>query len=516
MRFIKDFKMGGIGGLLGTAGGAGGTGFGSPAATNVIQPFNSQTAQDAQKQAQDALSQQQNFVNQVNAQNGLGNQTSVYNQLQGVANGTGPNPAQAQLAQATGANTANQAALMAGQRGAGANAGLIARQAAMQGANNQQQAAGQAATMQANQSLNALGQMGGLSTNMANQQAGAISGLNNASQGQEGQVLGNIQGSNNANVGMQSNINNVNGQLANTQLQGQQAMIGGLMNSGSNLMSAMARGGMVKPHFDDGGEVGDTSNQSGIAAPSAPAQDAAPNTSTPAFGSDSGAAALSGQKSGGGGGGGGIMKLAAMAAQGGQVPMYADGGQTTQSTGPMSAIGRFAKGMQNKPGSPAQATPNYGNAGANALYQGMASFGQNIKPKSFDQQLASSPMQQQPAVQDLNMNQVAAAKGGKVPAMVSPGEKYLDRSAVEQVKAGADPMQAGETIPGKPKVDGAKNSYANDTVPKDLEEGGIILPRSVTQSKNPEWAAHKFMRDYMAKGGMVGGLHSKSRKKKAK
>lgn len=505
--------MGSIGGLLGTAGGASGSGFSGPENTKIIQPFNKDDAIAAQQRAQDAIQQQQAFLESIKQQNGLGNQTSVYNQLQGVANGTGPNPAQAQLAQATGANTANQAALMAGQRGSNANAGLIARQAAMQGGANQQNAAGQAATMQANQSLNALNQMGGLSTNMANQQAGATGALSSAMQGQEGQVLGGIQGANNANVGMQSNVNNVNGQLANTNMQGQQAMIGGMMNSASNLMSSFAaRGGAVKPRYDDGGDVETPDNDDFKAAPIPAADSSMPNTSTPSFGSDSGAQALSGQKSGGGGGG--IMKLAALAAQGGQVQHFDQGTpdgtiQPMQTTtpGPASSIGKFFKSMQNKPQtsgqSAAQPTPNYGNPGSNALYQGMASFGQNIKPKSFDQQLASAPMQQQPAAQDMDTNQMAAARGGKVPAMVSPGEKYLSPKAVKKVEQGADPMSVGEHIPGTPKVKGAKNSYKNDTIPKTLEEGGIVLPRSVTQSDNPHWAAHKFVSDIMAKQGKL-------------
>ena len=96
-----------------------------------------------------------------------------------------------------------------------------------------------------------------------------------------------------------------------------------------------------------------------------------------------------------------------------------------------------------------------------------------------------------------------AAHGGKarkkVPALVSPGERYLSPEAVKKVEKGADPIKAGQKIPGKPKVAGAKNSYANDTVPKTLEEGGIVLPRSVTQSKHPHWAAHKFVAAIMAK-----------------
>ena len=60
-------------------------------------------------------------------------------------------------------------------------------------------------------------------------------------------------------------------------------------------------------------------------------------------------------------------------------------------------------------------------------------------------------------------------------------------------------MEVGVTIGGKPKVGGAKNSYANDTVPKNLESGGIVLPRSVTKSKNPEKAAADFVAQIIAK-----------------
>lgn len=94
--------------------------------------------------------------------------------------------------------------------------------------------------------------------------------------------------------------------------------------------------------------------------------------------------------------------------------------------------------------------------------------------------------------------QGGAAKA--VPAMVSPGEVYLPPSAVSKVAGGADPIKAGEKIPGKAKVKG--NSYANDTVPKKLEEGGIVLPKSVMESKNPHWAAHKFVQEIMAKQGL--------------
>jgi len=95
------------------------------------------------------------------------------------------------------------------------------------------------------------------------------------------------------------------------------------------------------------------------------------------------------------------------------------------------------------------------------------------------------------------------AEGGPVQALVSPGEKYLPPQAVNEVAQGKkSPISAGETIPGKPKVSGAKNSYANDTVPKTLQEGGIVLPRSVTQSKDPAKAAHAFVSAILARKGM--------------
>jgi hypothetical protein len=95
------------------------------------------------------------------------------------------------------------------------------------------------------------------------------------------------------------------------------------------------------------------------------------------------------------------------------------------------------------------------------------------------------------------------ARGGKVPAMVSPGERYLPPAEAKAVKEGKkDPMKAGEKIPGKPKYPG--NNYANDVVPKTLEEGGLVIPNSVMQSKHPGWAARKFVDAHMmANGGMI-------------
>ncbi len=337
----------------------------------------------AYNQAQTSIAQQQDFVKALQAQNGLSNQSNVFNQQQGLANqlqgviaGTGPNPAQAQLAQATGANVSNQAALMAGQRGAAANTGLMARQAAQQGANIQQQSAGQAATMQAQQSLAAMealrqqqGMMGNLAGNQVSQTQTGLQNLGQQSQGEQANLLGLTQSANAANSAMNQQNAQASGNMFGN--------ITGALGSAAQLFGGGSKGGT-------------------------------PKTQASTYGDN------------------------IQAAEGGQI-------NSGQLTGPQSFVGKHLNGIQ-------------------------------------------------------------MAHGGKVPAMVSPGERYLPPKEVEKVAKGEKkPMHAGEKIPGKPKVGGARDSYRNDSVPKQLEEGGIVIPRSVTQGKNPEKAAHDFISAILAK-----------------
>lgn len=353
--------MGAVTGMLGLGGGAAGSGFAGPTSAEIQSPINNDQAQEAYNRSLQGMDQQQAFLQATQAQNGLQNQSNVYNQLQGVANGTGPNPAQAMLANATGANTANQAALMAGQRGSAANPALIARQAAMQGAANQQNAAGQSAALQAQQSLGALNQLGGIAGQQVGQQAGATNAYTQAAQNEQQNLLNSIAQQNNARIGMQSNVNSSNAGLVSSNMGLQGKVIGGLMNGGG-AAAGMAEGGSV------------------------------------------------------------------------------DGSQ----------------------------------------YKGMSSFGSFLASRNPSE--------------DVRM-----AEGGRVPAMVSPGEQYLDKQDVKQVAKGANPLAVGEKIPGKPKVKG--NSYSNDVVPKTLEAGGIVIPNSVMQSKNPSKEAEKFVAAIMSRHG---------------
>lgn len=342
-----------------------------PAQTQLVLPTTGAQAQQAAQQANAGIQGQQDFVNALQGQNGIANQSSVYNQFQDVANGKGPNPAQAMLAQQTGQNVATQAALMAGQRGAGANAGLIARQAGQQGGALQQNAIGQGATLQAQQSLGALGQLSGIAGQQVGQEQNALTAYNQAAQGNQGQLLNSLQGQNAVISGQQNAQTAANAGIAGINAGAQNAANAGLASGlGSGFAAALAPGAKPATSTVNGTPVGYQNPD------------------------------VLGQH-------------------------YAKGG-------PVSALGQ-------------------------------------------------------------HFHKIKMAKGGKVPAMVSPGEKIINKKDVKAVAEGKKSPMSAKTVPGKAKVAGAKNSYANDTVPKNLNEGDIVLPRSVTQSKDPAKEAHKFV-----------------------
>lgn len=435
--------MGGLGSMLGLGGGFAGSGVSGPAQAQIINPVDAGQTATAYTNANDAIAKQQAFANAVNAQNGLGNQSSVFNQLQGVANGTGPNPAAAQLAQSTGQNVANQAALMAGQRGSSANVGLLARQGAQVGGNLQQQAAGQGATMQANQSLNALNSQGSLATSQANQQASAVSGLAQSTQGEQANLLNSIQGVNNASVASQTSVNNANAGIIQNSMKSQAGLL-----SGAGQALALAQGGVVPgpQKLADGGAVSPSAPQpkSSYAKVIAGALDNSVNSSAPQDTSF----------------------------QSGQQMGKAIGTLAKKGYGAISDPGTSqGQGLQQDP-------LGVGSLDPNAIAPSAAASS-SLGGADMASQLGS-------------MAEIGLAKGGPVKAMVSPGEQYLKPNEVKEVVTkGKNPLEEGERIPGKPKVKG--NSYANDVVPKTLESGGIVIPNSVMQSKDPAANAAKFV-----------------------
>jgi len=443
-------------------------------AANLTPGTNTAQLQNAYDTSQSGLTNQQNFVSALQGQNGIGNQNANYNQLSGIANGTGPNPAQAMLNNQTGQNVANQAALMAGQRGSGANAGMIARQAAQQGANTQQQAAGQGAALQAQQSLNAINAQTGIAQNQVNQLGQGITGYNNAAQNEQNILQQANTAYNNANVNMQNGMNTVNGQTAAGNAANKQGIIGGLMNSVSSI-------------FAEGGEVEADLGKSEYTNPS---EDSSSSSAPPA----AAPAPASSGKDSGGGLGSIIGTVAALLADGGPVKANVSGPQSKFA----KALSKQGSSMAaSQSGSPYavnyQAGMQAGQGIGNAIGKGAKALFSSSPDDSNDN--AQVP---DDAIQQYDPNMLKAAEGGKVPALVSPGEQYLPPKDVKKVAEGkANPLSTGERIPGKPKFKG--NNYANDTVPKTLEAGGIVIPNKVMQSKNPHWEAMKFVHATMAK-----------------
>jgi len=356
--------MGAIGGLLGVSGGAAGSGFGGPSASPA------------------------DFT-------GNANLTNSYNQLQQVAMGNGPNPAMAQYNQ----NIQNLAKQQAGAISSvqGISPALAARIASQQGSSAMQNAAGQGATTQAEQQLGAMGQ----AASVAGQQAGIASG-------------------------MQQNVNNVNAGLAGTSMQGQQGLVGGLMNS--------------------------------------------------------------------------VGKVGSLFAGGGEVQKMASGG----SAQPMSQFTQFLQGRA--AGSPVQVAPTPQTAAVSGFSQGLGGSNKGSggapKPSPAASNAGQGPTEAASASMGAGIpyaQPMAAgfAKGGKVPALLSPGETYIPPGKVNQAAKSANPIASGKRVPGKPKVPG--NSYANDVVPAKLESGGVVIPNDIMQSKDPAAGARDFIAGIIAK-----------------
>lgn len=92
------------------------------------------------------------------------------------------------------------------------------------------------------------------------------------------------------------------------------------------------------------------------------------------------------------------------------------------------------------------------------------------------------------------------AKGGRVPAMVSPGEVILSKKEMQSPhapKIAADKVKKGEKVPGQAKVKG--DSLKNDTIKKTLEAGGGVVKR--TAAKDPSKAA-QFVQNIKSKQGL--------------
>lgn len=378
--------------------------------------------------------------------------------LQGVANGSGPNPAQAMLANATGANVANQAALIAGQRGAGANVGLQARQAAMAGSNVQQQAAGQAGALQSQQQLNALNAQGSVLGQMGTQ--------NIAEQGANNSLFNSAAGAQNAqnntavsNYGMAEGLNQKTSQSnADATNKTEGGFLNGVGGAVTGLLG-LAKGGQVPSHYHlmhsiyhaDGGEI----------MPIAPATNTATSTATNTSTKLSPEQRKAKE-----------VKLGEIMDEGSTAGVgFAKGGFVRQSkylVGPKDQAAIDDVRVQEGPvgGDDMGGDPN--------KWQAMRISQDPRTASSDDQQL---PQSVKPSTQ--------------LPSQVIGGNDY----------------RSGGPVGGVASVAG--NSLRNDTQPAMLSPKEIVLPRSITMAADAPEKAKAFVEAILKKQGHGNSNHHK-------
>ncbi len=526
-------------------------------AANIQQGTNAAQLNNAYTGVQDSMGEQNKFATALAGQNGLGNQANIFNQQQALSNalqnqseGKGPNPAQAQLAQNTAANTANQASLMAGQRGSAANAGLIARQASMQGAQNQQAAVGQQATLQAQQQLAAQGalanqqaQMQGVASNQIAAQGQQVNTNAQSQQSEQGILQNANTSANNAAVGMQENMNNNNSATSAANQNMAANTMGGMLKGATSVASMFAKGGVVGKKmpshikgmamlyhpthkFAEGGEIQEepsfeappkesgnaaqeniddksTANQGAAldsdkgSAPSESSEDIGSKWSSPSTTASNGP------------GGGAAVSLPA------DQTNFADsiqspggsGGGGGGGGGMMSMAAMMARGGQ---------VPRYANGGINLAgsFGSINSTASNGPGGGAAVNMPSGKVED--FSQDIDIKQKPKSTGTTDPndqggpsgddTAPQASQQFSNQGALDKAipfsKGGLAAKGGG--VGGKAKVGGAKDSYKNDTEPAMLSPGEIVLPRHVTQSDDPVGNAAKFVAALLSKNKDLG------------
>lgn len=206
---------------------------------------NAEQLNTAYQGAQNGLTQQQGLTNALTpgVNQGAAAQSGLSSQLANQAMGVGPNPAQQQFKQNSQALAGQQAGAIASTKGI--SPALQARMIAQQGGNAQQNAAGQAATLQAQQQIAAQSNLQNLSANQIAQGSAAVQGVNNAQQNEQNILQGANNAYNTANVTQQSSLNSINAGVAGQNAAAVNQTTGGLLGGLSSMTSMFAKGGMV-------------------------------------------------------------------------------------------------------------------------------------------------------------------------------------------------------------------------------------------------------------------------------
>lgn len=532
------------------------------AAAPIQQGTNAAQLNQAYSGAQGALGTQAGLTSTLNNQLGQGAnaQSQLENMYLQQAQGQGPNPALAQLNQTTGQNIAQQAALAAGQRGAGANAGLIASQNAQQGAATQQQAVGQAATQSAEQQLAAEQNAQNLAANQVAQGTTATQGLNSTQQNEQNILQGANTSGNNVAVGQQSNINNVNAAISTANQNASGNILSGIGNGLSSAASFIGglfeKGGMVKApnivKMDKGGKVLDANARAHISADNFalpgrryPIHDVAharnalarvAQNGTPAERAKVKAAvhkkypSIGKTMCAGGemmsqGGSVGDMSVKEDRSQVERVPWerlpqklamggYAGGGIAGQATsGPQSYVGQWLNSSTNTQ-APQIASANLdtqvNNPFGTPSKSGGAAKSKDVPPAEFGNDITNPASDQ--AFNGFGVNNIADLTPQTAAQFSDPtnitaglgGEASAAAPMIDLGLAHGGLMDDG----GKVKASGSKekaqvkgDSLKNDVIPAELSEGEIVIPRHITMSPNAPQMAAEFVAKELAKRG---------------
>lgn len=397
---------------------------------------------------------------QYQQQAGWNSQTNLAQQLMNQSVGGGPNPAQNQLNQTTAQNISNQGSLMASQRGASSNPALIARQAAMQGANTQQQAVGQAATMNAQQQIAAEAQAANVENNMATQ-------ANNSMGIQQGAIAA----QNTANINNTLGAENINAQTAAANSGNNSQILGGVLSSLP--IAAAIYGGSSGGGGGGGGNTGTTTGTT--------------NTGSANFK------------------GGKIKSFGRVLRENGkqEMPQHFDTGgiakyetpsspnlnwRQTSGTNPYAGlganIGKAYASMNTQKNNAAGSDGATGSGGvaplgATSQEDQTAAWMQNPAGNDYSGQGPWGGGRDAPLTGATQEDSLAESNGGKIP---------FSRALLN-----------GGTVPGKAEVDG--DSPENDTQPAMLSPGEEVLPRSVTMAKDAPERAADFVRHLQERDG---------------
>lgn len=353
----------------------------------------------------------------------FGQQGTFAQQLLAQSQGQGPNIADLQLQQATNQNNQRAAGALASQRGM--NPALAQRIIAQQAATNNQNAAGQSGILRAQQQLAAQNQLG----NVYGQQAGeAATNI--------GTYVGAQQAANQANAQIAQNNSNLNAQTAS-----------GILNPASTL--SLAKGGQVKPSAEHHLEqlliaIGSKVKPKHLAAGGG-------------FGTK-GDVAIFAPLATGGAGAGGAANL--------NPKMFQTG--TTDPTTGMDSVTGYADDLSGVGGTAAGGA-DFAGADLGASAAGAADLGAAAGAAEGGGDILGLA--------------ALAAHGGKIPAMVSPGERFIPPHLVEAVRKGKVlASHISPKFPGKAKIKG--DNEENDTVPKMLSPGGVVIPRTKADNDN--------------------------------